>query len=141
VQGVRLGAFREERFGARGSAVPGQSVYVVGAIAALGNWSPASAIKLDPDGSHPTWSGILANLLPNAAIEWKCIKRRDTGDTTAVDMWQPGSNNAFTSAPAGFGGITRGEIIHKVRPEVPIAVAAKQRLAALTQQLGLTPIS
>lgn len=91
-----------------GTTVPGQSVYVVGNIAALGNWSPASAIKLDPNGPYPTWSGILANLLPNATIEWKCIKRRDTGDITVVDLWQPGSNNVFTAAPAGFGGMTRG---------------------------------
>jgi len=52
----------------------GQSVYVVGNIPQLGNWSPASAVKLNPS-AYPTWTGVIENLPRSSAIEWKFIKR------------------------------------------------------------------
>ncbi len=90
-----------------GITVPGQSVYVVGNIAQLGAWSPAGAVKLDP-AAYPRWSGSISNLPAGTAIEWKCIKRHETGATGIVDMWQPGANNVVTSAPSGHGGTTTG---------------------------------
>ncbi len=50
----------------------GQSVYVVGNSAELGNWNPAQAILLDST-NYPTWSGDL-QLPANSALSWKCIK-------------------------------------------------------------------
>ena len=91
-----------------GTTVTGESVYVVGSIPQLGNWSAASAVKLNADGPYPTWTGTISGLPANAVIEWKCIKRHETGDTSTVVMWQPGSNSVFTSAAAGFGGSTYG---------------------------------
>lgn len=60
-----------------GATTNGQSVYVVGNVPELGNWSPASAVKLSAT-SYPTWSSTISNLPPNATIEWKCIKRQAT---------------------------------------------------------------
>jgi alpha-glucosidase len=79
----------------------GQSVYVAGSIPALGNWAPGQAVKLSPNGPYPAWTGSLS-VPPNTAVQWKCIIRPENADNPVV--WQPGSNNAFTS-PAS-GGIT-----------------------------------
>lgn len=91
-----------------GVTAPGQSVYVVGNIAQLGNWSPAAAVKLDP-AAYPLWRGTIGNLPAGTRIEWKCIKRHETGDTGIVDQWQPGANNVVTSASSGHGGTTTGD--------------------------------
>jgi alpha-glucosidase len=97
-----------QRFECRnGSTVWGQSVYAVGNVAALGNWSPAKAVKLNPDGPYPTWTGVLLDLPPATAIEWKCIKRPEA--TPDPVQWQPGANNAFVTPAAGFGGTTIGD--------------------------------
>lgn len=93
-----------------GTTVPGQAVYVVGNIPLLGNWSPAGAVKLDP-AAYPRWTGTIANLPSGATIEWKCIKRQETGATGVVDMWQPGGNNVFTAASSGYGGTTSGDFL------------------------------
>jgi hypothetical protein len=95
-----------------GTTVPGQSVYVVGNIPPLGNWSAASAVKLDP-AAYPRWTRTISNLPPGAAIEWKCIKRRETGDTGVIDMWEPGGNSVFTSASSGHGGTTTGDFLQQ----------------------------
>jgi alpha-glucosidase (family GH31 glycosyl hydrolase) len=91
-----------------GTTVPGQLVYVVGNVPQLGNWSPASAVKLDPT-AYPTWTGTISNLPPSTAIEWKCIKRQAANDPPNADQWQQGVNNAFTSPTSGLGGTTTGD--------------------------------
>ena len=84
-----------------GTTYMGQSVYVVGNIAELGNWNPASAVLLgtNTDGvSYPTWRKTLS--LPSETnIEWKCLKR-DENNPDAGIQWQGGGNN---SANTGSG--------------------------------------
>jgi alpha-amylase len=77
-----------------GTTYSGQSVYVVGNSAALGNWSPASAIKLNPT-SYPTWTRSI-QLPNNTAVEWKCLKREDNNAAAGV-VWESGSNNTFNT--------------------------------------------
>ncbi|QLD13287.1 DUF5110 domain-containing protein [Microbacterium oleivorans] len=84
----------------------GQSVYVVGGIPQLGNWSPTGAIKLEPSG-YPTWTGVIEALPPSSSIEWKCIKRQEN-DPFTVDAWEPGGNNVLNTPPSGSAGITTG---------------------------------
>ncbi|MBZ5590560.1 MAG: DUF5110 domain-containing protein, partial [Acidobacteriia bacterium] len=91
-----------------GATVWGQSVYVVGSVSALGNWNPGNAVKLDPNGPYPTWSGTILGLPASTVIEWKCIKRPETAATPVV--WAPGANNVFTSAASGIGGTTTGDL-------------------------------
>ncbi|WP_165856012.1 carbohydrate-binding module family 20 domain-containing protein [Marinobacter sp. JSM 1782161] len=81
-----------------GTTVSGQSVYVTGSVATLGNWDPASAVILSPD-NYPTWQGDVA-IPADTAVEWKCIKRDET-DPTADLVWQSGSNNALAGQSAG----------------------------------------
>lgn len=89
-----------------GTTTFGQSVYVVGSVPQLGNWSPASAVKLNPSG-YPTWTGVVEGLPPSSAIEWKCIKRQE-GPPYTVDAWEPGGNNVLNTPPSGSAGITTG---------------------------------
>lgn len=78
-----------------GNTVWGQSIYVVGNVAELGNWDAASAVKLDAT-SYPTWTGTIEGLPASTNIQWKCIKR----DVGAVE-WQGGSNNAISTPSSG----------------------------------------
>ncbi|MDO8344327.1 MAG: carbohydrate-binding module family 20 domain-containing protein [Cellvibrio sp.] len=77
-----------------GTTYAGQSVYVVGAGAALGNWTAASAIKLNPT-SYPTWTGTI-QLPANTAVEWKCLKREENNAAAGV-VWESGSNNSLNT--------------------------------------------
>lgn len=90
-----------------GTTTSGQSVYVVGNVPELGNWSPASAVKLDAT-SYPTWTGTIGDLPPNTSIEWKCIKRQEANYPASADAWQAGSNSTFTTPAYGSAGPTTG---------------------------------
>ncbi len=79
-----------------GVTQPGDSVYAVGNLTELGNWSPAGAVRLTDVSRYPTWAGTLA-LPAEQAVEWKCIVRSETRPTD-VKTWQPGGNNRFMSA-------------------------------------------
>ena len=72
-------------------------MYVVGNIAALGNWTAASAIKLNPT-SYPTWTGTI-QLPANTAVEWKCLKREENNAAAGV-VWESGSNNLLNTGSA-----------------------------------------
>lgn len=80
-----------------GTTYNGQSVYVTGNHATLGNWAPASAIKLSPM-SYPTWTGTI-QLPANTAFEWKCVKREENNAAAGV-VWESGSNNSLNTATA-----------------------------------------
>ncbi|MDR2975660.1 MAG: DUF5110 domain-containing protein [Propionibacteriaceae bacterium] len=90
-----------------GNTTFGQSVYVVGSAPQLGNWSAASAVKLEPS-AYPTWTGVIEGLPPSSAIEWKCVKRGETGFPDTVDAWEPGGNNILITPEHGDAGTTFG---------------------------------
>ena len=56
------------------NTVFGQSVFIVGSIAALGNWNTANAVKLDPS-IYPTWTGVIQDLPTSTSFQYQCIKR------------------------------------------------------------------
>jgi alpha-glucosidase len=85
----------------------GQSIYVVGSIDALGQWDPTRAVKLEPT-AYPRWTAKIDNLPASTPIDWKCIKRPETGDTGNVLAWEPDPNNRFTSTASGTGAPTFG---------------------------------
>ncbi|WP_336367846.1 carbohydrate-binding module family 20 domain-containing protein [Marinobacter sp. C2H3] len=90
---------------ANGTTQLGQSVYVTGNLPALGNWSPASALKLDPV-SYPTWTGQF-DLPANTAVEWKCLKRSES-DPSALQVWEGGANNTLQTGASGSATSTTG---------------------------------
>ena len=77
-------------------------MYVVGNNAAIGSWSVANAVKLNPT-SYPTWTGTV-QLPANTGIEWKCVKREENNPTAGV-VWEAGAN---TSVNTGTGASTVG---------------------------------
>lgn len=80
---------------ANGTTYMGQSVYVVGSVATLGNWAAAGAVKLNAT-SYPTWTGTV-QLPANSSIQWKCLKREEANAANGV-VWQGGSNNVVNTA-------------------------------------------
>jgi alpha-amylase len=82
----------------------GQSVYVTGNHAALGNWNLASAIKLNPT-NYPTWTGSVSTLPASTAVQWKCVKRSETNASQNV-VWQGGGNNSFTTPASGTTSVS-----------------------------------
>lgn len=77
-----------------GHTYQGQSVYISGSIAELGNWKPESAVKLVPN-VYPTWTGII-KLPTNIEAQWKCLKREEQDPTKGI-QWQEGSGNNLCS--------------------------------------------
>ncbi|MEP5320954.1 carbohydrate-binding module family 20 domain-containing protein, partial [Marinobacter alexandrii] len=88
-----------------GTTTAGQSVYVTGDNATLGNWAPANAIKLEPT-NYPSWTGSI-ELPAQSTVEWKCIKRSEQ-DPQAQLVWQSGANNVMQTGSAGSTTATSG---------------------------------
>ena len=83
----------------------GQSIFVIGSVAQLGNWQPTNAIKLVPsncNSSNCLWSITLG--LPEGIIyEYKFVKRDDFVtclSNNANVVWEPGPNRT-NNTPAG----------------------------------------
>ena len=72
----------------------GQSVYVVGDIAALGSWAPGNAIALTASGS--SWTANVA-LPAGTTFQYKYIKRTVSGSVT----WESGANRTATVGADG----------------------------------------
>jgi Starch binding domain/Domain of unknown function (DUF5110) len=106
----------------KGFTAPGESVYAVGSIPALGAWNTALAVKLSPNvyyeyiwnpppahngpgPSAPVWTGVVSGLPVSTRFE-KCIRRREDG-TGTVD-WEAGENNVFTTSASGYSGSAYG---------------------------------
>ncbi|HWN68107.1 MAG TPA: carbohydrate-binding module family 20 domain-containing protein [Haliangium sp.] len=81
-----------------GNTTLGQSVYVVGNTAEIGNWSTAGAVRMTPS-AYPTWTATIA-LPASRTVEWKCLKR-DEVDPNARVEWESGANNVVTTPASG----------------------------------------
>ena len=73
----------------------GQNVFVVGNVAALGAWNPASAVALS-SADYPVWRATV-NLPPGTAVEYKYVKKNPDGSVT----WESGGNRSFTTPSTG----------------------------------------
>lgn len=103
--------------GHQGWTRPGEEIYVVGSIEALGRWDPAKGLKMEPSVYHeyiyhsppnhngpgpssPTWTRVVSGLPPNTIFEWKLALRRKDGTW----KWQPGPNNVHVTLGSGYSG-------------------------------------
>lgn len=84
---------------ANGSTSPGISVYVVGNIPELGNWSVASSSQVLGTANYPTWEATFSAMPANTTIQWKCVKAYE--DTLEIIQWQGGGNNTVTTGASG----------------------------------------
>ncbi|TQK44060.1 alpha-amylase [Streptomyces sp. SLBN-118] len=82
-------------FNVNATTVSGQNIYVTGNQPALGNWNPASALKLDPAG-YPVWKLDVA-LPAGTAFEYKYIRKDAAGAVT----WETGANRTATVPSSG----------------------------------------
>jgi len=75
----------------------GETIKVVGSIAQLGNWNPASAPALSSSGytdSKPLWSGRVNGIPAGTTFQYKFVKVSTT--TGAVIAWESDPNRSFT---------------------------------------------
>ncbi|MFI8916277.1 carbohydrate-binding module family 20 domain-containing protein [Streptomyces sp. NPDC053513] len=82
-------------FNVNATTVTGQNIYVTGNRAELGNWAPASALKLDP-ASYPVWK-LTVNLPAGTAFEYKYLRKDAAGNVT----WESGANRTATVPASG----------------------------------------
>ena len=107
----------------RGFTFRGESVYAVGSLPELGAWDVDRAVRLElnvyydyivtpppahrgPGPSAPVWTGVVSELPPDAAFEWKCIRKREDGSGEPV--WQLRENNRHRTTASGYSGQTYG---------------------------------
>ena len=76
------------------TTVWGENVFIVGNTAALGNWSPASAVALS-SASYPVWTATV-NLPTGTAVQYKYIKKDAAGAVT----WESDPNRTRTTPSA-----------------------------------------
>lgn len=82
-------------FGVNATTQLGQNIYVTGNQAALGNWNPASAPKLDP-ATYPVWK-LDVSLPAGTTFEYKYVRKDASGNVT----WESGANRTATVPPSG----------------------------------------
>ncbi|MFC7792221.1 carbohydrate-binding module family 20 domain-containing protein [Streptomyces cinereoruber] len=82
-------------FQATATTVVGQNIHVTGNLAALGNWSPASAPKLDP-AAYPVWK-LTLSLPAGTTFAYKYVRKDAAGNVT----WESGANRTATVPASG----------------------------------------
>ncbi|MFB6634006.1 carbohydrate-binding module family 20 domain-containing protein [Streptomyces sp. NPDC056362] len=82
-------------FNVNATTVTGQNIYVTGNCPELGNWAPASAVKLDP-AAYPVWK-LTVNLPAGTAFEYKYLRKDAAGNVT----WESGANRTATVPSTG----------------------------------------
>ncbi|MFJ8750603.1 carbohydrate-binding module family 20 domain-containing protein [Streptomyces sp. NPDC102441] len=87
-------------FGVNATTQPGQNIYVTGNQAALGNWDPGSALKLDP-ATYPVWK-LDVSLPAGTSFEYKYL-RKDAGSNVT---WESGANRTATVPSTGKAALT-----------------------------------
>jgi alpha-amylase len=78
-------------FNANVTTTPGQNVFVVGSIPALGGWNTANAIALS-SANYPVWSATVT-MPASTAVEYKFIKKNSDGTVT----WESGGNRTLNT--------------------------------------------
>jgi hypothetical protein len=82
----------------------GETISVVGSIAALGNWNPDQAVALSAaayTGSNPLWFGTVP-VVAGTSFQYKYIKKQTDGTI----VWESDPNRSLT-VPARCGVITQ----------------------------------
>jgi alpha-amylase len=78
---------------------PGQNIFVIGDIAALGGWATGSAKPLtwvSGVGTRGNWSGTVS-LPPNTSAQYKYIKKDGGGNV----VWESGTNRTLSTGAGG----------------------------------------
>lgn len=82
-------------FGVNATTQLGQNIHVTGDQAALGNWNPATAPKLDP-ATYPVWK-LDVNLPAGTTFAYKYVRKDASGNV----IWESGANRTATVPSSG----------------------------------------
>jgi alpha-amylase len=77
------------------TADPGQTLYIVGGVAALGSWDPAAAVPLSQVDAG-TWQGAVT-LPGSASLQYKYIRKNSDGSV----VWESDPNRTVTTPSVG----------------------------------------
>lgn len=75
----------------------GESIYIAGNVAELGNWSESLAAGPALCPNYPTWT-VYIDVPAGTTIEWKALKKGG-----ASPVWQSGNNTSYTVPVNGVG--------------------------------------
>lgn len=78
----------------------GQSVYISGNCAELGNWDPGKAAGPAACPNYPEWN-LTVYIPAGQKIEFKAIKKNAAGNV----IWQSGDNRGYTVPASGAGTV------------------------------------
>lgn len=81
------------------STQPGEALYVTGNIPRLGSWDPARALRLE-EIRYPRWVRWVDGLPPKTVIEWRCLKKDETG--VGKPLPEPGPAHTLVTPESGF---------------------------------------
>ncbi|MGN5635236.1 carbohydrate-binding module family 20 domain-containing protein [Streptomyces sp. AC154] len=87
-------------FGVNATTQLGQNIYVTGDRAALGNWNPGAALKLDP-ATYPVWK-LDVSLPAGTTFAYKYVRKDASGNVT----WESGANRTATVPASGKVALT-----------------------------------
>jgi glucoamylase len=82
----------------------GQTIKIVGSVAALGSWNTADAIPLSASSytsSNPLWTGTVS-FAPGTVIQYKYINVASSGTVT----WEADPNHTYTVPATGVTAVT-----------------------------------
>jgi glucoamylase len=91
-------------FNERVTTAWGDSVKMVGSVAALGSWSPGSGVALSADqytASNPLWR-VTVSLTAGQSFEYKFVKVSSSGSVT----WESDPNRSYTPPSTCGGSVT-----------------------------------
>jgi chitodextrinase len=88
----------------------GQNLYVVGNVAALGTWTPASgfALAIQGSGANATWSGTV-QLPAGTAIQYKYVKWDGSAAAWESNQTTASGNREFSTPSNCATGISRSD--------------------------------
>ncbi|KAI0429393.1 alpha-amylase [Xylaria sp. FL1042] len=85
----------------------GQTIKIVGSIAALGAWDTSEAIALSASqytSSNPLWTGTI-NFAPGTSFQYKYINVASDGTVT----WESDPNRSFTVSSSSCAAVTQSD--------------------------------
>lgn len=85
----------------------GQTIKIVGNVAALGNWNTDSAVALSASqytSSNPLWSGTV-NLAAGQVVQYKYINVQSDGSVS----WEADPNHTYTVPATCATAVTKAD--------------------------------
>ncbi len=92
---------------------PGEDVYIIGNIPALGEWTVSNAQGPGDGSGYPIWTVQVDNLPPSTNVQFKAVVLKPLDPSNpggprdfANPVWEPGQDNNATTPASGNGSVS-----------------------------------